>query len=268
MEIAVLLIDPQNDFCDPQGSLFVAGANEDMLRVGDFIKRIGDKITKMNITLDTHRILDVAHPVFWINSSGENPAPFTIIEADDVKNGAWTATHAGMRKRALEYVTKLNENGRYPLCIWPPHCLIGSWGHNIYPAVLEAVHQWEKGKGLRYTNYVTKGSNYFTEHYSAVKADVPDPEDFTTQLNTGLIEILESSDQVLIMGEALSHCVANTVRDIADEFGDENIKKLVFVEDASSSVTSFENLGEDFVKEMTGRGMQVTTTKDFLCAAV
>ena len=64
---------------------------------------------------------------------------------------------------------------------------------------------------------------------------------------------------------ALSHCVANTVRDIANEFGDDSyVKKLVLLTDASSSVTGFESMGDDFVREMVARGMQTSTTVDFL----
>ena len=71
-------------------------------------------------------------------------------------------------------------------------------------------------------------------HYSAVQADVPDPADPTTQLNVGLIKTLENADLVALSGQALSHCVANTIRDIADYFGRESIRKLVLIEDTSS----------------------------------
>ena len=113
-------------------------------------------------------------------------------------------------------------------------------------------------------DYVTKGSNFWTEHYSAVQADVPDPNDPDTMLNTRLIETLERADIILLAGEARSHCLANTVRDIADNFGEENIKKMVLLSDATSDVPGFENLGESFVDEMVKRGMQISTTIDFL----
>jgi len=132
------------------------------------------------------------------------------------------------------------------------------------PELLDALQQWER-QNFAIVDFVTKGSNIFTEHYSAVKADVPDPQDPTTQINKGLIKTLMECDLVFIAGQALSHCVANTVRDIANEFGDDTyVKKLVLLTDASSSVSGFENLGTDFVKEMTARGMQTATTVDFL----
>jgi len=261
-KVHLLSIDPQNDFCDPNGALFVPGADEDMKRLAALITRLKDKLEDIHVTLDSHHFIHVAHPVFWKNSQGDHPAPFTLISVDDVEQGVWAATNPGYQKRAAEYVKTLADNGRYLLCIWPPHCLIGSWGHNIYPSVFQAMLEWEKQFAL--INAVTKGSNPFTEHYSAVQADVPDGEDSTTMLNTDLINTLQQADVILITGEALSHCVANTILDIANNFGDENIKKFVLLEDTCSNVPSFEQLGEKFVTEMTGRGMQVTTSTDFL----
>ena len=113
-------------------------------------------------------------------------------------------------------------------------------------------------------NFVTKGSNIFTEHYSAVKADVPDSEDPATQLNTDLIQKLEQCDQVIIAGEALSHCVASTVRDVAAELGTEGAEKLVILEDCSSNVPGFESLGDAFLHDMSQLGMTIANSADFM----
>lgn len=57
----------------------------------------------------------------------------------------------------------------------------------------------------------------------------------------------------------------DTIQDIATAFGnDDLVKKFVLLEDASSSVTGFENLGDTFVKNMVARGMRVSNTKDWL----
>ena len=95
-------------------------------------------------------------------------------------------------------------------------------------------------------------------------SDVPDPSDPTTQMNTDLLQVLQEADEIIIAGQALSHCVANTIRDIANNFGEDNIKKFVLLDDCSSNVPGFENLGVEFVKEMRGRGMRVTTSVDYL----
>lgn len=123
------------------------------------------------------------------------------------------------------------------------------------------MNDWQR-KYFALVNAVTKGSNLKTEHYSAVQADVPDAGDPNTMLNTDLLNKLKDNDLVYIVGQALSHCVANTVRDIANEFGDENIKKLVIIADTTSSVTGFEALGDQFLKEMVARGMNIVHSKD------
>jgi nicotinamidase-related amidase len=262
-KIHLLIIDPQQDFCDPSGALFVSGADEDMKRLANMVRRLKDKLEDIHVTLDSHRLVDVAHPIFWKDASGAHPAPFTIITAADVESGRWTTTQPSLYKRMVDYVKSLEANGRYPLCIWPPHCLIGSKGHNVVPELWDALQEWEKDFAI--VDYVTKGSNLFTEHYSAVQADVPDPSDPSTQINTALIQTLMQADYVLIAGEAGSHCVANTVRDIANNFGDDSfVQKLVLLTDAVSPVSGFEGLQDDFIKEMTARGMQQSTTVDFL----
>jgi nicotinamidase-related amidase len=266
MKLHFVGIDWQNDFCDPNGTLFVPGAVEDAERCGAMIHRLIDKIDDIHLTMDSHRLFDVAHPIFWRNSNGENPGPFTIISKKDLEDGVWFPAVPSLRKKAFNYVKQLELNQRYPLCIWPPHCLIGQWGHNIVNPVIEACTAWET-KHLGLVDIITKGSNPFTEHYSAVQADVPDPDDPDTALNIGegsLINILENVDLIALTGQALSHCLANTVRDIANNFGEENIKKMVLIRDCTSSVQGFEQMGEDFIKEMTGRGMQISTADEFL----
>jgi len=289
MRIELLIIDPQIDFCWPgikemvpnipddvlsfleqtfpelvkPGSLFVPGADKDMNRLAEFIKRVRQKLYDIHVTMDSHHNVDVAHPIFTMNASGQHPDPFTIITDEDVEKGKWVATNPGWRERFATYVKKLHQNGRYPLCVWPPHCLIGSFGYGIYPPLFQEILAWEEAR-FAIVDKVTKGSNYFTEHYSAVQADVPDDDDPDTQLNESLIRTLEEADMILLAGEARDYCVANTVRDIADNFGEESIKKMYLLTDCTSDVGAVPGMGEDFVKEMVGRGMNLTTSTECL----
>jgi len=133
--------------------------------------------------------------------------------------------------------------------------------------------KWEE-KNFANVDFVTKGSNPFTEHYSGVQADVPDPNDPSTQLNTQLINTIQEADIIILSGEARGFCLANTVRDIAAKFdADGNgdyIKKMVLLTDATSDVgdlpgsTMFKDMGESFVSEMVGKGMQLSTCESFL----
>lgn len=263
MKVELLVIDPQNDFCDSKGSLYVNGADKDMERLAVMTEKLAPILNDIHVTLDSHNLFDVAHPVFWKDSAGKNPNIYTIITKTDVKNGVWMTTLPSLQKRAEEYVSKLEANGRYPLCIWPPHCLIGSWGHNVYPVFFDALKKWEDRPQI--VDYVTKGSNYMTEHYSAIKADVIDPQDPSTSVNMGLVNILDKVDFLLVAGEASSHCLAHSVRDIVSEFGkDDYVKKIIFLKDAASPVTGFENFADQFISDMTAKGMQVSDTVNVL----
>lgn len=262
----LVIIDPQKDFCSPDGTLFVPGAEEDIERLTKFISRAGEKLSAIHVTLDSHHLIDVAHPIFWQDEQGQPPNPFTLISADDVKNGVWRTSKPSLQKRATDYVEHLATNGRYPLCIWPPHCLIGSAGYAVMPELFAALQYWEQSR-FRTVDYVTKGSNPFTEHYSAIQADVPDPSDPSTQLNTRLVQILQDADEILVAGEASSHCLANTVTDIANAFGDDSyVAKITLLEDGTSPVPTFENFEETFVKDMTARGMKVTKTTEWMAS--
>ena len=264
-KIHLVVIDPQNDFCDPNGSLYVPGAEEHMKRLAGMVLRLKDKLADIHVTLDSHRRVDISHPMWWKDSSGKRPDPFTVITADDVKQGKWTTTMPSFFTRTKMYLETLETAGRYPHVIWPEHCLIGDSGHNVYPALSDAIHEWEER--FAQADFITKGSNPWTEHFSGVKAEVPDPEDPSTQVNTKLIETLEEADIILMSGEALSHCLANTVRDIAAEFSDPKyVEKIHLLRDATGNVPGFDQYGEDFIKDLTAKGMKVTTTEDFLAS--
>jgi nicotinamidase-related amidase len=259
----LLVIDPQEDFCNPNGHLYVNGADKDMSRLATMINTYGDRIERINVTLDSHQWVHIAHPVWWVDSTGNHPGPYTVISADDVANGTWRATNPGMQDWSAKYVESLKTNGRYALCVWPPHCLIGSKGATVVTEVLGAMIEWEKK--FRKVHFVPKGSNIFTEHYSAVKADVEHPADPTTMLNRQLIDLLKTGSDILIAGEALDFCVANTIRDIAKEFSVAEVAKFVLLEDASSPVNApgLEHLAKSFVDEMTQKGMRISTTTTY-----
>lgn len=247
MITTLLIIDPQNDFCDPKGALCVPGASEDLLRISSMINRIDQQINSIHITMDTHHLYHIAHPLFWLNNKNEHPDPFTIISLKDVASGTYKASAHQFQLYAENYLASLEKTDKYNLCIWPPHCLIGSWGHNIYDPLAQTLLQWEEKVPGRVVEYTYKGSNVKTEHYSAIRAEVADTADPNSLTNFALIEKLKVSDNIIIAGEALSHCVANTVRDLLTSIPS---NKIIILTDASSNVTGFEQFGEDFLEEM------------------
>ena len=269
--VELVIIDAQNDFCVPAGTykdvptgaLLVPGAHDDMRRVAAMVKRLTPILDDIHVTLDSHHLLDVAHPMFWKDRSGNPPAPFTIISVSDVESGVWTPRIPSFTTRMLKYVRSLEATKKYALCIWPPHCLIGTSGAAVVPELMESLSGWVSARSAT-VDFVTKGSNIFTEHYGAFASEVPDPEDPTTQLNTSLIKTMEEADVLLWAGEAATHCVMTSMSQAFNAFGPDSIKKSVLLTDGMSCIPGFEQNFQDFLKEYTSKGMQTSTTVDFM----
>lgn len=263
-KVEMLIIDPQVSFCDPSGELYVKGAEEDMSRLSKMIDRLSSQISNIHVTLDSHHTYDVAHPVFWRDSTGKNPEPFTIITAKDVETGVWFPSVCGLSQRMLSYVRKLEHNNKYPLCIWPPHALIGSRGHAVMPELFDSLKKWEE-KNKNIVNYVSKGSNPYTEHYGIFMADVTQLDDPSTFINIKLLDVLRYVEVLIIAGEAGSHCVKFSVEQLIENIGDDfYAKKIVILTDAISPVTGFEKAQIEFYEEMSKLGATMSTTVDFL----
>lgn len=272
-KVKLLLIDPQNDFAASgnnglKGSLFVAGADQDMERVAAMVDRIGDKLEAINVTMDSHQVFHIANPIFWKNSRGEHPNPFTHITATDVINGVWTTSIAGHYDRALKYLRDLEASKRadgskrYGHTIWPVHCVIGEPGWNVYPAVVEALHRWQENN-FATIDYVTKGSNPWTEHFSAIRAEVPDNDDPSTQINTKFLESIQDADEIVAGGIAGDICFLNTLEDMNDLFKDKSvIKKFVLLTDALPSID--DKVRDAFIDKMVKLGVRASTTTSYL----
>jgi len=117
MNTHLLIIDPQNDFVDPKGTLCIPGAESDMKNIISLIKRIGKHINSIHVTLDNHHLAHIAHPIFWVDKQKNHPEPFTIISLDDMKKGRWTTYNKLAYDRAFDYIKALEDKGRYLLCI-------------------------------------------------------------------------------------------------------------------------------------------------------
>lgn len=275
LKLHLMLIDEQNDFTDPNGTLFVKNSDQNVRRVAKMIERLEPRIDDIHVTLDSHRIIDISHPKWWVDENGKPPAPFTGVVLSperqlqffNYQTGVKTPARTflmGALKRTVEYIEALTKGGRYPHTIWPEHCLIGDQGHNLNPVVASAIHGWER-KRYALCDVVTKGSNPWTEHFSAVMAEVPDPTDPGTQLNRQLVETIENADIVAWAGEARSHCFANTFRDTVNNFRDPSVlAKMVILTDGTSDVPGFEKYGEDFITWARDKGVKFSTTTDFL----
>jgi len=273
----LLIIDPQNDFCDlpaaylPAGpaaaapALPVPGAHADMLRLADLIRRGGPGLSAISVTLDSHQRIDVAHTTFWQDGQGNPVNPFTQITAADLAQGRFAPRDPAALTRVTAYLEQLEAAGRYNLMVWPTHCEIGSWGHNVHADVRSAYNGWEEST-LRTVTKIVKGTNPWTEHYSAIQAEVPDQDDDSTQMNHGVIAMLAQADKVYITGEAGSHCVKATTEHIVDNWDPAQLSKLVLVTDCMSAVSGFDAQYHGFVAAMRARGVETAQSADVVAA--
>lgn len=280
MKVFLMIIDPQNDFMDQPGAgLPVPGATADMDRLGSMISRIGRKIDDVYVTLDSHHLVDVGHPAMWRDEHGNPPAPFTVIMADDIKAGRWTPRNADAKPAALggetirqyfiRYAETLEAKGQYVLMVWSVHCLIGKPGQSVYPPLMATLNAWAD-REFATINWVTKGTNPWTEHYGGLQAEVPMPSDPSTGLNTALLDALQDADIIVFAGEASSHCVKSTVQQVVDNVDPKLLVKMHLLTDCMSPIPAVPG-GPDFpaittawMKDMAARGMVLTTSTRFM----
>ena len=274
----LLIIDPQNDFCDVPASyrpvdpltgapiapaLPVAGAHADMQRTAALIRAAGAALDDVTVTLDSHHHVDIAHPTFWRQADGAAVTPFTTITAAQVRAGEFLPRDPAALPRTLAYLDELESRGRYTLMVWPVHCEIGTWGHGVHADVRAAYNVWEETR-LRGVRKVTKGENPWTEHYSAIQAEVPDAADEHTQMNTAFLADLDRAGLLLIAGEASSHCVRATTEHIVANLPGGRPERIVLLTDCMSPVGGFEAQHRAFLDEMRASGVRLMTSGEAL----
>ena len=218
MRLDLVIIDGQNDFLgsgnEPwnlakrRGVLYVQNADQEALNVATMIRRLGTRIRKIIATLDSHHRNNCSHNISWVGRDGNPPPPFTIVTNADVRDhtwvpslpfGVWEGKKVPSYEWAVNYTAALAKHGRNPLCLWPPHCQIGRWGQNVYGPLADAYDFWTDQNHC-WIEFCTKGSWQFTEHYSAIVADVPDPAIIQTQMNADFIRNMTDADKVVWMG--------------------------------------------------------------------
>jgi nicotinamidase/pyrazinamidase len=260
----LLIIDPQNDFCDERGSLFVPESGGDMLRLASFIARAKVALDEIVVTLDSHPSVAIERTTFWIRGNGQPVDAFTQITHAQVAQGEFLPRNASLHPDVLNYLQALESQGRYKLMVWPVHCVIGAWGHNMHSGVFEAVRDWEF-RFQRGAFKVLKGQNPMTEQYSAVRAEVPSPDDPLTQTNHELIgKCRPGSGLLLVAGEAASHCVAATLEHLFEEFSAEEVERVVLLKDCMSAVQGFESHADAFYGRALDSGARALTSTQVL----
>ena len=265
-KVAVVLVDYQHDFVDPTGTLHVPGSQQDIARFLGWFYANAHKISSIYASLDTHLPFQIFFSSWWKDpQTGEHPQPYTTITVDDVTNMKWAPVI--QPSWSVRYVHQLQQKARKDLMIWPYHTMEGTLGHMLAAPLCEAI-AWHSAARNTQPTYVEKGRTMRTEYYGIFGAEIPDPEDPESGLNVTLLDAVMKHDRVYVAGEAKSHCVLETERQLVGRFGKqpELLKRLHFLNDCTSSVQhpviDFDALAEVELAAMARQGVQMALSTD------
>ena len=233
----LLCIDVQKDFIEG-GALEVPKSIGDVERITNFIYNNMAGISKIMCSLDTHIAHQIFHPCWWANSEGEHPAPYTVITYDDVVANRWRPV-VGNPKRSLRYLKGLEEagDGKKQLCIWPYHCIKGTEGFSLENEFSKMVYFHSVAR-KSVNHLINKGEDPYSEMYGIIKPEFSE-DNF---INTPVLNAIEKYDEIYVVGEAESHCLMESVKQIAEHFANrpEVTQKINILEDCTSPITGFE----------------------------
>lgn len=279
--VGLIAIDVQNTFCIPGYELFVAGrsgngAVEDNQRLCAFIYRNMSLLTQIFPTMDTHKVMQIFHPIFLVNEQGEHPDPLTLVSNQDVVQGVWKfnpqiAGNLGIsaedgQRHLLHYTSELENRQKYDLTIWPYHAMLGGIGHALVSAMEEAIFFHTVARNTQ-PEIIVKGQLAVTESYSAIGPEIMVDSSGAqiAEKNSKFLNLLHTFDAIVITGQAKSHCVAWTVEDLLDEINaeDSNLaKKVYLLEDCTSPVVvpgivDYTNAADQVFDRFAAAGMHI-----------
>lgn len=265
--VLLLLIDMQVDFCHPQGTLYVPGAEDDIRRLLRFLYAHANRISHIACSLDSHYPHQIFHPSWWVDVDGHHPEPLTVISEQDVLDGVWQPTREF--EWSHSYVRRLEENSRKQLVVWPYHVPVGGMGNALDPELWSAVFWHSIARSTQPTLY-TKGDVPQTEHYSILRPEVSLNGGTWTNLSHEFVEVLDRYDHVLIAGEAETHCVLETVADIVEltAGNSDELSRFFILRDCMSPVVhpeiDFHAMAVERFEEWQRMGMRLIDTTESL----
>jgi len=237
--VLVIGIDVQQDFMD-NGALGVPNAIKDVENFTRFIYNNIDKISQTAVSIDTHNPFQIFHPCWWVDDNGNNPPPYTAITLVDLDSGKWKPVINP--KASREYVEHLEKDGKEVLVVWTYHCLQGTSGcalENQFANMIYFHSVAKKSMTLR----LVKGQDPLSEMYGIIKPEY----DTKNYINIDFLNKIEQFDKIIIGGEAKSHCVLESIKQILEYYQNkpEVTKKVFILEDCMSTIPSFEKPTED-----------------------
>ena len=252
-------IDIQQDFMD-NGALGVPGAMQDVIRLGQFIYNNIEKISSIIVSLDTHEPAQIFHPYWWVDEAGNHPAPYTVIKPQDLTDGKWRAVIDPALSK--HYVRQLEKTGKQ-LIIWPYHCINGTTGWTLENQFSNIIHFMSVAADVP-VEKICKGQNRHSEMYGIIRPEYSTHD----STNTKLLEKITEFDKIIIAGEAKSHCVLESIKQICEYYYDkpELTRRIYVLTDCMSDIPGFEEYSQTAYKILVSkyRINLVKSTDNFL----
>lgn len=199
----LIIVDPQNDFIEG-GSLAVEGARKAMNNLTKHLQARGDEYDHIYVSLDTHNPTSLAFKMNWLGPGLDNVITGSRFPVDDIKSGRIYPRFKYTRDQDVAAVLKQPN-----FVVWPPHCIKGTPGHNIYePLETELIKLKDK------VTFLTKGNEDAWHNYSVFSYG----DHRLTQYgeNFDLWDKRYDNPDIYIAGLALDYCVFETVKDLQE----------------------------------------------------
>lgn len=276
--VLLIGIDWQNDFVlpdasavadgEPYGSLSVPGSKDDIARWTQFIYENFGKITRIMLSVDTHYPNQIFHRMMWRDQNGAPVAPYTMITPADLSSGKFRFV-GGNPKKAMDCVNSLEKAGKGGVFIWPDHCIAGTPGWNLETQLMQMVAFHSAVRNVD-PIFAFKGTDRYSEMYGILEPEY-NPNGIVTKVILDAIASFDPStgdlqtmkwDKIVIAGEAGSHCLLESTRQILKRFnGHPEVTQRIYVlEDCTSPVAGFEQQMKDAFDEFKRQGANIVTS--------
>lgn len=220
MKTLLLIIDPQNDFVDSKGSLYVNGAEEAISNICKFIYT--QKPDDILISQDTHQKFNIGFPLFW----NYELKPFDKIKISDILEDKIKPIKLRNEwKNDFKRQFKGKEDGE--LTIWPYHCIEGSCGWCFPNSLISALNDWGL-YNLDHKQYEVYRKGYIPEIESySILSDCRFSAEFPDLLDNDY-------DKIYVSGFCKDICVAESLKDLKQYKHFKN--KLVFLDNCMATL--------------------------------
>ncbi len=258
------------------GRLSVGGSWFDTARGLYFDYAIMPYVTANAVSCDTHTVLDSSfdwarfvarrdgtalnvvtgqeYPV----ERGQHPQPFTLIleehtwDPEANPDGLWRPVRKHHDTR--NYLGELEADGQMAHVLWEKHNTRLTHGAGVDQVAYEnmLLHAYTRDmEPLIFYKGLTD-----PEFFGIYKPQVVIQGDPYAQVNLAGLQLYQEFDLIIIDGEALSHCVLNTVKQLvefAEERDPDQLTKLVVITDGSSVIPGFEDATQTELQAMAAK---------------